>query len=609
MNAAILVIAALCVFAIGYRFYGIWIANRVLRLDSGRKTPAETLRDDNDYQPTNKYVLFGHHFSAIAAAGPLLGPVLAAQFGFLPGFLWILIGAVLAGGVHDMIVLFASVRHNGQSLSSIAQDLLGTRAGILASLSILFILILTLAGLSVAVVKAMADSPWSTYTVIATIPIAIFMGIYLNCLRPGDIRGATLIGLVLLGGVLITGPLVAQIPVIAQALTLNETALKLLIPLYAIIAAALPCWLLLNPRGYLSTYLKVGLIAVLALGIFIVQPELQMPAVTDFINGNGPVIPGPVVPFLFITIACGALSGFHATIGTGTTPKLIADEKDILFVGYGAMLLEGFVAVMALIAACVMMPADYFAINVSPVVYHSLGMVPVHLPELQALVGENLVGRTGGAVSLAVGMATIFAAIPVFKGLMQYWYHFAIMFEAVFILAAVDVGTRVGRYLMQELLGRGFPRFRDPLWRPGVYLTSILFTATWGILLYTGEIKTLWPLFGMSNQLLAATALLLVTTLLIQMGRLKYAWVTAIPGLFMTPITVYAGVINIQNYLALETPTGYMLAAISVILIALIGLILAETFAKWYRLIFGNEQCLVKDPDIAAATSPGLVEN
>lgn len=598
MNSVILIIVALCVFALGYRFYGLWIANKVLKLNSKRKTPAETMRDDHDYQPTNKYVLFGHHFSAIAAAGPLLGPVLAAQFGFFPGFLWILVGAVLAGGVHDMVVLFASVRHKGQSLSVIAHDLLGERAGIIASIAILFILSLTLAGLSVAVVNAMAKSPWSTYTVLATIPIALLMGIYMNTIRPGDYKGATVIGLFLLAVVILTGPFVTQTPIIANLLTLDDTTLKILIPVYALAAATLPCWLLLNPRGYLSTFLKIGLIAVLALGIFIIQPEIQMPAITEFVNGKGPIIPGPVIPFLFITIACGALSGFHATIGTGTTPKLVADEKDILFVGYGAMLFEGFVAIMALIAACVLVPADFFAINVTPAIYQTMGMVPVHLPELETLVAENLVGRTGGAVSLAVGMATIFSAVPFFKGLMHYWYHFVIMFEAVFILTAVDAGTRVGRYLVQELLGKVVPKFNDYSWKPGIYLCSILFTLSWGILLYSGEIRTLWPVFGMSNQMLAATALILGTTLLIRMGRLKYAWVTAIPGLFMIPITIYAGLINLNNYLNMKTLTGNLLATISVVLMTLICIILAEAFLKWYHLIYGKDQDQIMDPDI-----------
>ena len=508
----------------------------------------------HDFHPTNKYVLFGHHFAAIAGAGPLIGPVLAAQFGYLPGLIWILIGAVVAGAVHDMVVLFASVRYDGKSLSLIAGELIGKRAGLIASLSILFILMLTLAGLSLAVVKALYMSPVNTFTVLATIPIALLMGVYLYRFRPGDILGASLIGLVLLLLVILAGPFLGQIPFISTYLTLGETPLRVMIPAYGFIAAALPVWLLLCPRDYLSTFLKIGTIVVLAIGVFIIHPEIQMPAVTEFFDGGGPVIPGSAIPFLFITIACGALSGFHSTIGTGTTPKMIANERDIYFVGYGAMLMEGFVAIMALIAACALVPADYFAINVAPAVYSTLGMVPVQLPELESLIGESLAGRTGGAVSLAVGMASIFARIPFFEGLLSYWYHFAIMFEAVFVLTAVDTGTRVGRYLLQELLGQIIPKFHDRKWIPGVIITGFIFTFAWGYLLYTGEISTIWPLFGMSNQLLAATGLIIGTTLLIKMGKRKYMWITAIPGLAMIPITFYAGYLNVLNYLALHSP-------------------------------------------------------
>ena len=546
----------------------------------------------HDFHPTNKYVLFGHHFAAIAGAGPLIGPVLAAQFGYLPGLIWILIGAVVAGAVHDMVVLFASVRYDGKSLSLIAGELIGKRAGLIASLSILFILMLTLAGLSLAVVKALYMSPVNTFTVLATIPIALLMGVYLYRFRPGDILGASLIGLVLLLLVILAGPFLGQIPFISTYLTLGETPLRVMIPAYGFIAAALPVWLLLCPRDYLSTFLKIGTIVVLAIGVFIIHPEIQMPAVTEFFDGGGPVIPGSAIPFLFITIACGALSGFHSTIGTGTTPKMIANERDIYFVGYGAMLMEGFVAIMALIAACALVPADYFAINVAPAVYSTLGMVPVQLPELESLIGESLAGRTGGAVSLAVGMASIFARIPFFEGLLSYWYHFAIMFEAVFVLTAVDTGTRVGRYLLQELLGQIIPKFHDRKWIPGVIITGFIFTFAWGYLLYTGEISTIWPLFGMSNQLLAATGLIIGTTLLIKMGKRKYMWITAIPGLAMIPITFYAGYLNILNYLAMHSPQGYLLTGISIILMILLALVLFEAIYKWYDLLVGEN----KDP-------------
>lgn len=585
MNAIIIVIIALCVFALGYRYYGLFIATKVLQLDPSRKTPAVTDEDGHDYYPTNRYVLFGHHFAAIAGAGPLVGPVLAAQFGYLPGLLWILIGAVLGGAVHDMVVLFASVRYGGKSLSLIAEDLLGMRAGIIASLAILFILMLTLAGLSLAVVKALYMSPVNTFTVLATIPIALLMGVYMHRFRPGDYLGATVIGVGLLTLVIACGPLLAESSFVTSWLALGESPLRIMIPVYGFIAAALPVWLLLCPRDYLSTYLKIGTIVILAIGVFIVQPDIQMPAVTEFISGGGPIIPGAAVPFLFITIACGALSGFHSTIGTGTTPKMITNERDILFVGYGAMLTEGFVAVMALIAACALVPADYFAINVAPSVYQTLGMVPVHLPELEMLIGEDLAGRTGGAVSLAVGMASIFSQIPFLQGLMGYWYHFAIMFEAAFVLTAVDTGTRVGRYLLQELIGRVIPRFAEKKWLPGIIITSFLFTFAWGYLLYTGEISTIWPLFGMSNQLLAATALIVGTTLLIRMGRQKYMWVTAVPGILMIPITLYAGYLNILNYLKLQSPTGYLLTIISLVLMILMVLVLIEAVSGWRHLL------------------------
>lgn len=585
MNAVVLIIISLCVFALAYRYYGIFIATRVLQLDRTRKTPAETHEDGHDYHKTNKYVLFGHHFAAIAGAGPLIGPVLAAQFGYLPGLLWILIGAVVAGAVHDMVVLFASVRCQGRSLSVIADNLLGRRAGIVASISILFILMLTLAGLSLAVVKALYMSPDNLFTVLSTIPIAILMGVYMNRVRPGDIAGATLIGIVLLLVVILAGPFIQASPILSPVLSMQEEPLRLLIPAYGFFAAVLPVWLLLCPRDYLSTFLKIGTIVILALGILIVQPDLQMPAVTEFINGGGPIIPGPVIPFLFITIACGALSGFHSTIGTGTTPKMISNEQDILFIGYGAMLTEGFVAVTALIAACALAPADYFAINVAPAVYDTLAMVPQQLPMLEQVIGEDLAGRTGGAVSLAVGMAAIFSKIPLLDGLMKYWYNFAIMFEAVFVLTAVDTGTRVGRYLLQELIGLAIPKFAEKKWMPGIIICSLIFTIPWAYLLYTGEISTIWPLFGMSNQLLAATGLIIGTTLLLQMGKRRYMWVTAIPGILMLPIVFDAGYLNILNYLKMQTATGYLLVGISTVLMILMALVVIEAILKWHELL------------------------
>ncbi|MHC1726094.1 MAG: carbon starvation protein A [Syntrophobacteraceae bacterium] len=592
MNALTLVFISLCVFALAYRYYGLFIATKVLGIDPNRPTPAVAMEDGHDYHATNKYVIFGHHFAAIAAAGPLLGPVLAAQFGYLPGALWIIVGAVVAGAVHDMVILFASVRHEGKSISAIAEALIGKRAGIVASFAVLFILMLTLAGLSIAVVKAMFNSPWSAYTVICTLPIALLMGIYMHIIRPGDVKGGSLIGVSLLAVVILTGPLVVANPTLAALFTLSEKQCAVFIPIYGFVASALPVWLLLCPRDYLSTYLKLGTIAALAIGIFIVHPQLEMSATTKFMGGGGPIIPGSVFPFLFITIACGALSGFHAIIGTGTTPKMVASEKDILFVGYGAMLVEGFVAVLALIAACVLVPADYFAINTAAKVYSTLGMEPVHLPQLATAVGEQLQGRPGGAVSLAVGMAYIFSSIPLMSGLMGYWYHFAIMFEAVFILTAVDTGTRVGRYLLQEMVGRIIPKFGEKKWMPGIVITSFVFTFMWGYLVYTGDIATIWPLFGMSNQLLATCALIVGTTMIISMGKMKYAWITAVPGILMVPVTMTAGYLNVvDNFLPKKL---YLLAVMSVILMFLMAIVFVDAFRKWYEL--AQEQ--QKEPEV-----------
>ena len=583
MHSLTLIFASACIFAIAYRVYGLFLANKVMNLRAERETPAVALADGKDYLKTNKFVLFGHHFAAIAAAGPLLGPVLAAQFGYLPGALWILVGCVMAGGVHDMVVLFASVRHKGKSLSVIAETEIGKTTGKVASVSILFILILTLAGLSIAVVNAMFNSPWGTFTVLATIPIAMIMGIYMRVIRPDDIKGGSLIGVVLLFVSLLVGPHVAENPTLAAMLTFSKKELAIIIPVYGFFASVLPVWFLLVPRDYLSTYLKIGTIAALALGIVFVNPELKMPALTDYLGGGGPVIPGAVFPYLFITIACGALSGFHAIIGSGTTPKMIANERDILFVGYGAMLVEGFVAMMALIAACVLVPADYFAINAVPAAFAKLGISPVNLPELAAQVGEEVQGRPGGAVSLAVGMAYIFSSVPFMKGMMAYWYHFAIMFEALFILTAVDAGTRVGRYLLQEMLGRVYKPFADNSWTPGVVICSMLFTSSWGYLVYTGDISTIWPLFGMANQLLAACALIVGTTMLIRLGKAKYAWTTAVPGLLVWPIVMWAGYLNVvNNYLPKQL---YLLTTMSIVLMVLISIVFVGAFRRWSVLL------------------------
>ena len=454
INALTLVFTSLLLFAIAYRFYGLFIANKVLRLNNNITTPAVEFADGHDYVSTNKNVLFGHHFAAIAAAGPLVGPVLAAQFGYLPGTLWILIGCVLGGGVHDMVVLFASVRHKGESLASIAAKEIGPTTGTIAGIAVLFILILTLAGLSLACISAMHEASWSLFTVIATMPIAILMGLIMRY-RKNSIAFASILGGVLLIAAIIGGHNLMQIEVISNLFHWDVNTISIAIAAYGFFASVLPIWLLLVPRDYLSTYLKIGTILMLAVGIVFVAPTIQMPAITEFIYGGGPIIGGPVLPFIFIVIACGAISGFHAVIATGTTPKMLSNEKEILFVGYGAMLVEGFVALMALIAACTLMPGDYFAINTPKATYDSFMAAhpDLHTVDLQHFIdriGVDLYGRTGGAVSLAVGMAHIFDSIPYMDDVMAYWYNFAIMFEAVFILTAIDAGTRVGRFFCKR---------------------------------------------------------------------------------------------------------------------------------------------------------------
>ena len=591
INAVTVIFAALCVFAIGYRFYGLYIARKVLNLNDARPTPAVKYADGHDYIKTNKFVLFGHHFAAIAAAGPLLGPVLAAQFGYMPGMLWILIGCVLAGGVHDMVVLFCSVRHRGQSLAYIATQEIDKTTGTVAAWAVLAILILTLAGLSIAVVNAMHNSLWFTYTVAATIPIAIIMGLYMQIWRKGDVLGASIIGVVLLLLCLLSGPMVAAHPEIFGWLDIDKKSMSILIPVYGFIASVLPVWLLLLPRDYLSTFLKVGTILALAIGIIFVMPHFNMPPFTKFVEGGGPIVGGPVIPFIFITIACGALSGFHATIGTGTTPKMIGREHDVLFVGYGAMLLEGFVAIMALIAACVLIPADYFAINSPEQAFNALGMQVQELPRLEQEVQESLMHRPGGSVSLAVGMAHIFSQIPFMQHLMAYWYHFAIMFEAVFILSAVDAGTRVGRFFLQEMLGKISPRWGDKNWWPSVIVTSFIFTGAWGYLVYSGDISNIWPLFGISNQLLASVTLLIGTTVLLRMNKAKYAFMTGIPGIFMTFITFWAGIwLILYQYI----PNGkYLLVFLSLLVMVMMLFVIFGTLRRWRVLL--KENTVTKD--------------
>lgn len=595
MNAITLVFTSLCVFAIAYRFYGLFMADKVLRLDNFRQTPAVKYADGHDYVSTNKNVLFGHHFAAIAAAGPLVGPVLAAQFGYLPGTLWILIGCVLAGGVHDMVVLFASVRHKGQSLATIARKEIGPITGTIAGFAVLFILVLTLAGLSLACVSAMHNAPWSLFIVAITMPIAVIMGLIIKFRRNGVRLASVLgIGLLLLG--IVSGHSLMQPEAWGWLFDWDRETVSLAIPAYGFVASVLPIWLLLVPRDYLSTYLKIGTILMLAGGIVLVRPDILMPALTTFAGGGGPVINGPVLPFIFITIACGAISGFHAIIGTGTTPKMLGNEREILFVGYGAMLTEGFVAMMALIAACTLVPGDYFAINSAPEIYGALieahpSLSVVDLPFFEEHIGIDLRGRTGGAVSLAVGMAHIFRNLPYMDHLMAYWYNFAVMFEAVFILTAIDAGTRVGRFFLQEMLGTVYSKFSDKEWLPGIVISSAIFTFLWGYLVYTGNISSIWPLFGLSNQLLAACALIVCTTMLLRLNRGVYALAAALPGLFMVVVTFWAGYLQVfEQYLPQEQ---YLLAVLGLSVMLLMILVLAGAFIKWRQLC--REKVLVRD--------------
>lgn len=582
MNSAFLVISAALILVLAYRFFGAFMAAKVLALDATRKVPSETFQDGRDYVPTNRWVLLGHHFAAIAGAGPLIGPVLAAQFGWLPGTLWILIGAVLAGAVHDSVILLASVRHGGRSIAEIAREIIGARMGLVTSVAVLLILIIAMAGLGIPVVNALKESPWGTFTVGFTIPVALFVGVYLKFLRPGKIAEATVIGMALILFGVAAGPYVKDMGW-AHLISLDEKAMSLTLASYGFLAAAVPVWLLLLPRDYLSTYMKLGVIFALAIGILIVHPEIKMPSTTAYVNGGGPVIPGKLFPFLFVTIACGALSGFHALISSGTTPKLISSERDILPIGYGAMLLEAFVALMALVAATVLPMSDYFAINAKPEVFATLGMVPKELAELSKLAGEDLAGRPGGAVTLAAGMTWIFHKIPLLDRLMGFWYHFCIMFEALFILTTIDAGTRVGRYLLQDFAGHFWKPLGDKSSWANTLVFSALFSAAWGWLLYTGDVKTIWPLFGVANQMLGIIAFGVGTAFLVRTGRSRYLWVTLAPMAFVLITTLTAAVRNItDNFL----PKGnYLLAGISVVLILLVVAVTVESVIALVRLL------------------------
>jgi len=596
VNAFPIILVALCIFAIGYRYYSAFIAAKALSLDDRRTTPAHTFEDGHNYVPSPKSVLFGHHFAAIAGAGPLVGPTLAAQFGFAPGFLWILIGAVLAGCVHDFMVLVASVRHGGRSLAEIARTEIGSFAGFVAMLAVLFILLVTLAGLGIVVVNALSNSPWGVFTIAMTIPIAIFMGLYMFKSTPGQFKVAipSAIGVVLLLAAVIGGRWIAMTPFAAH-LTFSPHQITLLMAVYGFVASVLPVWFLLAPRDYLSTYVKLGTIVILVIGVFIVHPDIKFPAVTPFIHGGGPVLKGKLFPFLFVTIACGAISGFHSLVASGTTPKMLDKETDARFIGYGAMVAEGLVAVLALIAACSLFPGDYFAINVPPDAFAKLGMHTVNLDIFSAEVGERLAGRTGGAVSLAVGMAQIFRGLPGMTRLMGYWYHYAIMFEALFILTTIDAGTRVARYVLQELLGRVHKSFAKTAWIPGNLVTTTLVVFAWGYLIYTGSISTLWPLFGTGNQLLATIALAVCTTFLINMGKAKYAWITAVPMLFVGITTLTAGVLSIKNIFwpLTKVPgkmvTGYLDSILMAMFVTGVVLVLISAGRRCWMTLHGAD--------------------
>ncbi len=561
VNAIWLVTAALCTYVVAYRFYARFIATKVLRLDALRPTPAVRRDDGLDYVPTPRNVLFGHHFAAIAGAGPLVGPVLAAQMGYLPGVIWILVGAVVAGAVQDMMVLFMSTRRDGKSLGDMIRNEMGPIPGVIAQIGVLMIMVIILAVLALVVVKALAESPWGAFTVAATIPIAIFMGLYTRYLRPGRVGEVSLIGVVLLVLAIIGGGHVATHPTLGPAFTLTGPTLAVAMMAYGFVASVIPVWLLLAPRDYLSTFLKIGAIAGLAVGILIVRPHIQMPAVTPFIDGTGPVFAGALFPFLFITIACGAVSGFHALISSGTTPKLLENESQIPLIGYGAMLCESFVAVMALIAATVLDPAVYFSMNspvavigkdaasaAAAVAQWGFHITPGQLEQIARDVGEHsILSRAGGAPTLAVGMAHILSSVIGGKTMMAFWYHFAILFEALFILTTVDAGTRVCRFMVQDLLGLAVPKMRETQsWTANVAATALT-VGLWGYFLYTGVvdplggINSLWPLFGIANQMLAAVALILGTVVLFKMKQQRYAWVTAVPTVWLLICTLTAG--------------------------------------------------------------------
>jgi carbon starvation protein len=590
VNGLWLVVAAACFYVLALRFYGRFLATQVLELNDQRVTPAHRLHDGTNFYAANKYVLFGHHFAAIAGAGPLLGPVLAAQFGFLPGFLWLVVGAVVAGAVQDFIILVASIRRNGRSLPEIARDEIGLVTGSAVAVAVLFIVVVALAGLGLAVVNALYRNAWGTFTIAMTIPIAFLMGFYLQKFRPGRVGEVSALGVSLLIVAVVAGRAVAQSD-LAAWFDVEKLTLVWLLAGYGFLASVLPMWMLLVPRDYLSTFMKIGVVVLLALGVIVLAPPIEMPRVTAFIHGGGPIIPGTMFPFVFITIACGAISGFHSLVASGTTPKMIARESQAI-VGYGAMLMESFVGVMALIAATVLIPGDYLAINtvLSADALAAMGFPVARMEELSRLVEVEVAGRPGGAVSLAVGMASIFAGLPGMAGLMAYWYQFALLFEALFILTTIDAGTRVARYLVQEIGGRAYGPLRRINWWPGVIASSAAVVGAWGYLIATGSISTIWPMFGAANQLLGMLALCVGTTVLIKMHKARYLWVTAVPMVFVGAVTLTGAYQLFFLFVAKAgAATGsdqalpLVVDAILVAVVAVLAIIvLVDSTRKWY---------------------------
>ena len=605
INAIWFIVAALCVYAIGYRFYSAWIAAKVLVLDETRATPAERINDGRDFVPTNRWIVFGHHFAAIAGPGPLIGPTLAAQFGYLPGTLWILIGAVLGGCVQDMVTLFFSTRRSGRSLGQMARDELGAIGGAAALIGTLLIMVILIAVLGLVIVNAMKHSPWATSTVFATIPIAVFIGLYLRNIRPGRVLEGTLIGVALLLFAVVGGGWIDHSATLRGYFDMEGLTLAWFIIGYGFLAAILPVWLLLAPRDYLSTFMKLGTVILLAIAIVMLRPDIKMPALTPFIDGSGPIFGGALFPFVFITVACGAISGFHSLIASGTTPKLLSNERDIRMIGYGGMALESFVAIMAMIAATVLDPGVYFAINspagivgkeaaeaVAKISSWGFPVTVEQMNELARQMGEaTLFARTGGAPSLAVGMASIFGS-AFGQGMLAMWYHFAIMFEAVFILTTLDAGTRVGRFMLQDLLGNLWQPLGRTSWYPSVLITSAVIVAAWGYFLYIGVIdpnggvNILWPLFGMSNQMLAGIALSVATGILIKSGKLKYAWVTGVPLLWLVTVTSTAAW---EKIMSPDVRIGFFAAANDMATKLAAGLLPPDKAAVAPQLIFNQQ--------------------